>query len=311
ATSNTPTVNCSNATAVLSASGAANYAWSSGITTVNPAINTTYTVTGTAANGCTATATVAVNADFSAPMPSITGNLRFCAGSTTTLTATGGSTYNWSANILNAQNNKAIISNAGIYSLTVTAVNGCTAIATAVATVIIAPTVSAGRDTTINLGETILLHGAVNGNVTGLTYHWLPTNLFANSQTKNQTVSPAVSTTYTFYIETPEGCRSNNAPITVTLGLELPCMMSQEGITPNSDGINDTWELPCLANIENTLEVYNRWGQLLYTAQNYTGKWGGVSNGQILPDATYYYIIKVKLPTNLYHIYKGTITIIR
>lgn len=65
ATSSTTTI-CSGDPVTLTGSGAQSYVWNPGNisgnpVTVNPTANTTYTVTGTAANGCTSTATVLIN----------------------------------------------------------------------------------------------------------------------------------------------------------------------------------------------------------------------------------------------------------
>ena len=89
----------------------------------------TYTVTVTDANGCedTETATVTEN-----PLPTavITGNLSYCAGGNTTLTASGGVSYEWSNGDLTA----ATTVTAGTYTVTVTDANGCEDMDTATVT---------------------------------------------------------------------------------------------------------------------------------------------------------------------------------
>ena len=72
-------------------------------------------------------------------------------------------------------------------------------------------------------------------------------------------------------------------------------------ITPNGDGQNDTWTIKGIENIENNVvEVYNRWGNLVYKVKNYQNDWNGVSNvknvlqrDKALPAGTYYYIIRL------------------
>ncbi|MCW3103476.1 MAG: hypothetical protein JWO09_1916 [Bacteroidetes bacterium] len=88
---------CAGQPVTLTASGGPAYLWSTGATTatitVNPAAATTYSVI--VGSGCTDTAsiTVAVNAS---PTPAITGATVIIAGTSTTLTATGGTSYVWS-----------------------------------------------------------------------------------------------------------------------------------------------------------------------------------------------------------------------
>ena len=70
----------------------------------------------------------------------------------------------------------------------------------------------------------------------------------------------------------------------------------------------------CLNLLPGDVEVFNRWGQLVYRKENYDNSWNGThfQTNQDLPDATYYYVIKVTYPmyTNQL-IYKGTVSIIR
>lgn len=80
-------------------------------------------------------------------------------------------------------------------------------------------------------------------------------------------------------------------------------------ITPNGDGINDTW---IVRNIEsfgnNSLRIFNRFGQEVYRKSNYMNDWDGTKDGYPLPSGTYYYIFEnsiSKLPL------KGFISILR
>jgi len=64
-------------------------------------------------------------------------------------------------------------------------------------------------------------------------------------------------------------------------------------ITPNADGINDYFILPCAIELTNNrLIIYNRWGQIVYTMDNYNNSWSGLYTGKnkLLPDGTYYFI---------------------
>ncbi|MBK9461420.1 MAG: hypothetical protein IPN94_18845 [Sphingobacteriales bacterium] len=113
--------------------GFSSYTWSNGGTgaSINVTTAGTYTVTVTAGPGCTATAstTVALSPN---PTPSINGSLSFCPGGNTTLTATGGGTYQWNTGGTGAAIN---VTNAGTYTVTVTNAQGCTATAQATVTI--------------------------------------------------------------------------------------------------------------------------------------------------------------------------------
>ncbi|HYG52076.1 MAG TPA: gliding motility-associated C-terminal domain-containing protein, partial [Flavobacteriales bacterium] len=80
-------------------------------------------------------------------------------------------------------------------------------------------------------------------------------------------------------------------------------------VTPNEDGFNDTWYIQ---NIDlfpgNTVKVYNRAGQQVFTMDDYDNTWGGTFNGSLLPDGTYYYVITF---TDSESILKGSVNVLR
>ena len=122
---------CNGESTTLTASGASTYVWNDGNTdnprTVSPTTTTLFTATGTDSNGCTSSGgtTITVNA---LPTVEITGTLTYCAGSTTTLTATAGlSSYLWST----GATTQSINVTAGSYTVTGTDSNGCSATSSA------------------------------------------------------------------------------------------------------------------------------------------------------------------------------------
>ncbi|MBI3519967.1 MAG: hypothetical protein HY062_11495, partial [Bacteroidetes bacterium] len=137
--SNTTTLDCIVTTATLTGSGGGSYNWNgpgiiSGATGTNPVVNQPggYTLTVTAANGCTATANTTVTQNTTAPSPnaSNSGSLT-CTTTSVTLTGTGGGSYSWSGPsiISGATTANPVVDLTGTYQLTVTAANGCTATA--------------------------------------------------------------------------------------------------------------------------------------------------------------------------------------
>lgn len=81
----------------------------------------------------------------------------------------------------------------------------------------------------------------------------------------------------------------------VTPESEIPAYMELEihnVITPNDDGINDTW---LIKNIElypnNLLRIFDRDGRLVYSKLGYDNSWNGMFNGFPLPEDTYYYVL--------------------
>jgi hypothetical protein len=135
-TANRTTVTCANPSATLTASGGGSYSWSPGGATtaeitVSPTSNTTYTVTVTGSNGCTAQASQLITASKTPPTAAISANRTTvtCTDQSATLTASGGVSYSWSDGSsevgTNAILNVTPTTNT-TYTVTVTGANGCT-----------------------------------------------------------------------------------------------------------------------------------------------------------------------------------------
>jgi gliding motility-associated-like protein len=65
----------------------------------------------------------------------------------------------------------------------------------------------------------------------------------------------------------------------------------QKGISANGDGVNDFFDLSG-QNVDK-LQIFNRYGAIVYNKRNYSNEWGGQSDkGDELPDGTYYFVIE-------------------
>ncbi|HXP53177.1 MAG TPA: gliding motility-associated C-terminal domain-containing protein, partial [Bacteroidia bacterium] len=65
--------------------------------------------------------------------------------------------------------------------------------------------------------------------------------------------------------------------------------------TPNNDGQNDTFLIKAFYESTYNIEIYNRWGILVYKSTDPNSPWTGKDeSGQMVSDGVYYYIIKSK-----------------
>jgi gliding motility-associated-like protein len=79
--------------------------------------------------------------------------------------------------------------------------------------------------------------------------------------------------------------------------------------SPNADGINDYWRIMYLESYPGAVvEVFNRYGQSVFSSTGYSVDWDGTYQSKALPIGTYYYIIN---PKNGRKIISGSVTIIR
>jgi len=92
-------------------------------------------------------------------------------------------------------------------------------------------------------------------------------------------------------VHCPDKC--SESTVTITIGTDTECE-APEVITPNEDGKNDTFIIPCLENYEGSVMcVYNRWGDEVFHDENYKNDWAGTYKGENLPVGTYFYVLKV------------------
>lgn len=76
-------------------------------------------------------------------------------------------------------------------------------------------------------------------------------------------------------------------------------------LTPNGDGLNDTFFVEGLRNVflNFKMSIYNRWGTLIWTGNHNTADWDGVadvskigSEGTEVPVGTYYFVLELNDP---------------
>lgn len=188
-------------------------------------------------------------------------------------------------------------------SYTFTAQNGCDFTITQTIDVKPNPTVDAGTDFTMLEGDTRILKPTANGN--GISYKWSPATGLDRDDVLNPAASPTENIRYVLTVTNAEGC-STSDEIFISV-LKKPVVVNT--FTPNGDGINDTWGIKYLETYPgNTVNIYNRYGEKVYSSIGYASPWDGRSNGAVLPSGTYYYIID---PKNGRKPVSGNVTIIR
>lgn len=123
-----------------------------------------------------------------------------------------------------------------------------------------------------------------NGNPP-LNYEW-DDNLL---QTTATAMGLAPNASYMVRVTDDIGC---NLTASVFVEANIGCFFIATAITPNGDGVNDTWVLGGFEYYpECAVNVFNRWGQTVFSSTGYSAQWDGRFNGQLLPVADYYFTI--------------------
>ena len=212
---------CFGGSAPLLVSGATTYSWTPSLSLSNssipnpiasPSSSTTYVVTGTDGNNCSNSDTVTITVN---PLPNIiiSPNDTICKGESSTLTASGGSTYLWSdASTLSSSTTPSTIASPLIdtrYKVEVTTLQGC--IDSAFVEVVIDPiiTINIVQNDTICFGDTITLSAIV---ANGVDFSWNSNT--GNILTPSQLTSKAIPTITDYYVLTVTnniGCTNSDS----------------------------------------------------------------------------------------------------
>ncbi len=209
-----------------------------------PSVTTTYTVTVTDANGCTASSSVTVSV-----LPALTLTLSAddysigtCGTSEAQITSVVGGgepgyTYSWSPaaglSATNIANPVAKPAATTTYTLVVTDANGCT-VSNSITINVLSPLAATATASDLNIGTCAVSTSTLNVSVTGgepsYSYSWSPAAGLSATNIANPVAKPAVTTTYTVTVTDNNGC-STTAQVTVNVLSPLSPVASADDMT--------------------------------------------------------------------------------
>jgi len=304
-------------------SDAANFLWTeipAGNTLSNPGIknpvatpvtNTTYHVVGSIGK-CIAQSDIRVN-PVPYPDADAGADQTICLGGSAQLNATGGSIYSWSpAAFLNNRlipNPVSINPTANIkYVVTVTDILGCPKPVkdTVIVTVAVIKADAGPSDTSVILGQPLLLQATGSTN-----YLWSPAQWLTNIGVSNPVSLPQDDIKYFVKVYNDQGCFDIDS-IRVHLFRLESGMYVPSAFTPNGDGNNDYLH-PIIIGMKSldVFMVYNRWGQLLYRGTDAQKGWDGTFAGKGQDPATYVWYAEGTTYKNIKIRKKGYAVLIR
>ena len=276
-------------------------------------VSGSYTVLITDNNGCSTLDTIVVGAQTTVIADAGTDTTACVAASVLldgSLSANA-LTYTWTELVSGNNVGNAVTTTVNpttgvnTYILTVTN-NGCTDTDTVLITSLPQPLADAGPDQSILQGTTTTIGGNPAGP-SGATYAWGPSSGLGDPTVGNPVAGPVTTTTYVLVVTDSTGCTASD---TMVLDV-VPSIWFPDGFTPNGDGVNDVWEIDNIFLFPNCeVEVYDRWGILLFRSVGYGTPFDGQYKGKDLPVGTYYYIIKLNDPM-FPDVFTGPLTIMR
>lgn len=205
------------------------------------------------------------------------------------------------------------------YSIFVQDVKGCEA--NTIVEVVQRPdfSVDAGPDQEIDLGRSTFLDAFVDMTNYNPSLEWDPAEFVDCFTCEDPEAFPMRPTRYTLTATNEFGCmRSDEVNISVSVDREGQ-VYAPEVFTPNGDGNNDFYKLFGGIAVESILElnIYNRWGNLMYTGRNLTAEnvfnegWDGSFNGQSVSAGVYAWVAEILYIDDQVETLSGSLTLIR
>ena len=281
---------------------------------VNPLVNTRYYVIASLGK-CQDRDTVMINV-AAYPVAIAGPDTIICFGNRILLRSTVvGSSIVWSpsASLVNANTSTPIAgpSRTTSYIVRVSDTIGCPKTVRDTITVTIAPhiTAFAGKDTAVLVNQPLQLQATG-----GEQYSWSPETGLNNSSIANPIAmldERIDSIKYIVRVTGSGGCYAED-DIVVKVFKTAPNIFVPSAFTPNGDGKNDILR-PITVGISTLyyFRVYNRWGQLLFSTNEFGKGWDGMYNGVQQPSASYVFSTEGKDYLGKVVYRKGTTVLIR
>ncbi len=321
------TIVCKGSVISLNASGADIYEWApsnnlSCYDCPNPTFTATdemnYIVTGKTIHGCSNKDTINIKVRYPFNMM-VSSKQTMCNGSSKILNASGADHYSWSPTTgldkPNAASTNASPTISTIYRVIGIDDKHCFSDTAYVpVTVYNYPTVEAGEDKTINVGQTVELIPQISADVTIIK--WTPSEALSRSTQGGIVIKPIETTTYNIEVSNEGGCRTSDQ-VTINVLCNGANLFIPNTFSPNNDGMNDIF-FPRGTGIfiVKSAKVYTRWGQVVYEKTDFNANdiskgWDGKFKGTLLNADVYIYVITVKCDNNSTLTYKGNVSLLK
>ena len=245
----------------------------------------TYTLQATNALGCTATDSIFINT-ISNPVFSLGQDVTICEGESTSLMPAPVPTspqFDWNTG---AMGDRLAITDAGTYSLTITdQETGCQAIDSILLTVQSKPLFTySPKDTVYCPGVGLRLEAKSLG-VASLDFTWMEGNFGPFFD---------VPSSGDYMLMASDGFCTDTLQFTIPQGLCQANVYLPNAFSPNGDGRNDLFQAfgPDIEVL--SLQIYNRWGGLVYEGKGAQSAWDGSTVGEKAETGTYVYVLEYK-----------------
>jgi gliding motility-associated-like protein len=208
-----------------------------------------------------------------------------CPGEIAFLQATGGNYYEWSPAVFSQLMSDGSLVQVKPNSSTtyiVTGYNGlgCTDTAHVQVDLFPSPFVQTSPNVYAVFGEVVELTALANQSG---TYVWSPAEYLSCTNCQTTFANPNTNVTYTVTFYDLNGCKASDQ---VFVSYE-PLIYVPNTFTPNVNGINEFFFAQGVNIRDFKMEIYNRWGELIFTSNSLSESWDGTYAGLPCPDGVY------------------------
>jgi gliding motility-associated-like protein len=217
--------------------------------------------------------------------------------------------------IVNPNTNKVQVlprNPSAIYNARATSSVGCIGTASSTVNLIYYPEVDLGPDQIACIEDQVTLQSTRTYGP-GITYNWYPVIHIPNGTEAVQTFKALVQDSLMYFLMVGDrGCETTDSVLLVVRDCSIePALVVPNAFSPNGDVSNETF-LPLSKNLATfEMQIYNRWGEKLFTTNDKNNGWDGKVNGEIIEQDVYVYIINA-IDLNGRPIKKmGTVTLLK
>lgn len=303
----------------LNASGGITYSWNEfsgngNAQSFTAQVSSMYFVTGIDANSCSSSDSISIVVN---PNPNLTisPNQEICEGETAAISVSGANSYQWSPQGSGSQSYFTPNSTT-VYTVIGTEINNCSSDIITTITVHPKPTASFTANPLITTSDAPQI--TFSNNSIGADLQVFSTGdgtVLDQLVTQLEYTYPFSEASYlaSLWVQNQFGCSDSTTLVIQIKGDEI--FYVPNTFTPDGDEHNHIF-YPIFtsgfdpANFQ--MEIYNRWGELIYESLNAEKGWDGFFNGSKCPDGTYAWKITYKIPElDEYKIATGHVNLIR
>jgi gliding motility-associated-like protein len=133
-----------------------------------------------------------------------------------------------------------------------------------------------------------------------------------NSSTQNNPIHVyKVANTYQVWLKVSDGNQCADSVLKSVMVDDLEQVFVPNVFTPNGDDTNEEFKISLSGATQYQINIYNRWGGMVFESTNVDVHWNGKNDGVVCPEGVYVYVISFKSKNGADKYLHGTVTLIR